>query len=74
MQKYGITVTQEEIERVDTVRYLWLNLNQKVAKIVSELLLIQDKFKETLLVNVTQFNNDSEAFITDYAEVHCNVC
>ena len=70
LQKYGIAVTQDEIERVDTVRYLWHNLNQKVDKIVSELLLVQTKFHATLLDDVVQFNEDCDTFIGSYNEVN----
>ena len=70
LQKYGIAVTQEEVERVDTVRYLWHNLNQKIEKIVSELLLIQNKFHSSLLDNIVQFNEDCNTFIGSYSEVN----
>lgn len=71
LQKYGIAVTQEEVERVDTVRYLWHNLNQKIGKIVSELLLVQNNFKSTLLDDVEQFNEDCDSFVGSYNEVSC---
>ena len=58
------------MERVDTVRYLWHNLNQKIEKIVSELLLIQNKFHSSLLDNIVQFNEDCNTFIGSYSEVN----
>lgn len=69
LQKYGINVTQEEVERVDTVRYLWHNLNQQVSKIVSELLLVQNNFRSSLMENIEQFNEDNESFVANYEQV-----
>lgn len=69
LQKYGINVTQEEVERVDTVRYLWHNLNQQVSKIVSELLLVQDNFRSSLMENIEQFNKDNNEFVANYDQV-----
>ncbi len=58
---------------MDTLRYHWHNLNQQITKIVSELILVQDDFRTTLLGNVEQFIEDSSVFVTDYTEVYLPV-
>ena len=69
LQRHGIVVSQEEIERVDTLRYLWQKLRQQVSEILSELIRVQPTFKESLLKNVVTFQHNMETFVENYEEV-----
>ena len=71
LQKHDIAISHEELERVDTVQYLWQNLHQQVGDVLTQLLAVQGKFKATLMENVEQFQQDSSAYVDSYNEVHC---
>lgn len=69
LQKHGITVSHDEVERVDTLRYLWQNLHQLISETLSHLLKIQPMFKSSLLESVKQYNETVSSFVDDYAKV-----
>lgn len=62
-------MSQEEVERVDTLRYLWQKLINQIAEILSELLQVQPKFKESLEENVQQFQGTVTTFVDSYNDV-----
>lgn len=62
-------MSQEEVERVDTLRYLWQKLINQIAEILSELLQVQPKFKDSLEENVKQFQGTVTTFIDSYNDV-----
>ena len=62
-------MNQEEIERVDTLRYLWQNLQTLVSEKLTYLLKVQPTFESSLLENVVQFKTDVDQFVESYNEV-----
>ena len=69
LQKHGIQVSQEDIERVDTLRYMWQKLHEQVAGIQTILLKIQPQFKEDLLEKVEAYQKEVSTFTDDYTAV-----
>ena len=69
LQKHGIQVSQEDIERVDTLRYMWQKLHEQVAAIQTVLLKIQPQFKEDLLDKVEAYQKEVSTFTDDYTTV-----
>jgi dynein heavy chain len=69
LQRYGITVSQQEVERVDTLRYLWQKLHQQVSQVMTDLIDLQPKFKKNLEDNVQIFQSNVSTFAQDYQMV-----
>lgn len=69
LQKHQIAVSQEDLERVDTLQYMWANLTQQVAEIQSTLLKIQPRFKSSLLTDVEEYQEEVGGFVADYSTV-----
>ena len=66
-------MSQEDIERVDTLRYMWQKLREQVAEIQSILLKIQPQFKEDLLEKVEAYQKEVSTFTEEYTTVSCYV-
>ena len=62
-------MSQEDIERVDTLRYMWQKLYEQVAAIQTVLLKIQPQFKEDLLDKVEAYQKEVSTFTDDYTTV-----
>eukprot|EP00912_Choanoflagellata_sp_UC4_P002376 UC4_evm2s1496 len=65
LNSYGISVSKEEVERVDTLRFNWKKLNQTVCEVQDNLNKIQAPFQAELeeavgvyIKAVSQFQND----------------
>lgn len=69
LQKHGIQSSIEDLERVDTLRYLWSNLQEQIIKVQTMLIKVQPKFKANLEENVMGFKSDVTSFMGDYAMV-----
>lgn len=69
LQQHGISVSHEDIERVDTLRYLWQKLQSQVSERLTYLLQVQPSFKASLTENVKQFHTDVDQFVDEYNEV-----
>ena len=69
LQKHQISVSQEDVERVDTLRYMWLKLRAQVSEVQNTLLQVQPQFKATLLDNVQTFRQEVGSFISSYTTV-----
>lgn len=69
LQKHQISVSQEDVERVDTLRYMWLKLRAQVSEVQNTLLQVQPQFKATLLDNVQTFQQEVGSFISSYTMV-----
>ncbi|XP_067125373.1 dynein axonemal heavy chain 8-like isoform X2 [Centruroides vittatus] len=63
-QKFGIHVSIEENEKVDTLRYNFKRLLTKAKEVQENLIDIQDNYKSTLLDGVKDFTID----VTDYSK------
>ena len=68
-QRMSIPVPQEEIDRVDTMRYAWQKLLQQGKDMQDHLLSIQDEFRERLTSNVEVFTTDVSSYMTNYTQV-----
>lgn len=69
LQRCGVAVPREEIERVDSLRYTFKNLQVQASLIQSHLVSIQQDFKKDLLESVEVFKEDVDSFITQYNQV-----
>lgn len=69
LQRCGVAVPREEIERVDSLRYTFKNLQAQASLIQSHLVSIQQDFKKDLLESVEVFKEDVDSFITQYNQV-----
>ena len=69
LSKFEIMISQDEIEKVDTLRYAWRNLLTLGNHTQNELFSIQETFKTELLENVKQFKIDTKKFVVNYRKV-----
>ncbi|KAI9150964.1 hypothetical protein H9P43_009579 [Blastocladiella emersonii ATCC 22665] len=68
LNKHGITVSKEETEMVDSLRYSWKKLKSLVIEVQTNLSLIQPKFKADLISSVQKFSQDVDGFTAEYTE------
>ena len=73
-QRMSIPVPQEEVDRVDTLRYEWQKLLKQAKDIQDHLLSIQGEFNQRLTTNVEIFIKDVASFTDDYNKVHMYIC
>ncbi|XP_063079703.1 dynein axonemal heavy chain 8-like isoform X2 [Engraulis encrasicolus] len=66
LSRFEVEVTKEEAEGVDTLRYSFVKMQAKARSVQDELVLVQPKFKESLLSSVTVFKNDVSTFSEQY--------
>ena len=64
-------MSREDIERVDTLRYMWQKLYELVAEVQTVLLKIQPQFKDDLLEKVEAYQKEISVFTKDYTAVSC---
>ena len=69
LQKHHIQVNQEDIDRVDTLRYMWQNVSDQVCKVQTLLLEIQPKFKCNLEENLGVFQMEVYNYMESYQTV-----
>ena len=69
LSKFEVVISQEEIEKIDTLRYAWRNLLTLGNQTQNELFSIQETFKTELIENVKQFKVDTERFVVNYRKV-----
>lgn len=73
LQKHHIQVNQEDIDRVDTLRYMWQNLRDQVCQVQTLLLEIQPKFKGNLEENLVVFKTEVNHYMDSYRTVSENI-
>jgi dynein heavy chain, axonemal len=66
--KYEIAFNDGKPEQVDTLQYAWKKCSQQGKEVQAHLLDIQPKFKQNLLDNVTNFQQDVITFADDYTK------
>ena len=66
--RYEIVFNDGKPELVDTLQYGWRKCLQQGKEVQSHLLDIQSAYKQNLLDNVATFQQDSNAFVDDYAK------
>ena len=69
LQRCGVAVPREEIERVDSLRYTFKNLQAQACVVQSHLVGIQQDFKKDLLESVEVFKEDLGSFLSNYDQV-----
>ena len=62
-------VQQEDMDKVDTLRYLWQNVRHGCVQVQDHLIRVQSSFKASLLTNASVYRQDVASFVHDYAEV-----
>ncbi|KAI9141404.1 dynein heavy chain and region D6 of dynein motor-domain-containing protein [Paraphysoderma sedebokerense] len=66
LTKHGISVSKEETEMVDSLRYSWKKLKGLVIEVQASLSELQPKFKSELINVVQKFSQDVDTFTAEY--------
>jgi dynein heavy chain len=66
--KHNVSVSKEETEMVDSLRYSWKKLKLLVSEVQTNLSEIQPKYRAELISSVQKFTQDVNEFTTDYNE------
>ena len=74
MQRHQIQVSHEDVERVDTLRYMWDKLRERTAQLQTTLLRIQPQFRSTLTENVDLYQSEVSHYMNDYRLVSILIC
>lgn len=69
LQKHELPVTDELLERCDTLRYIWEKVQNQACKVQDELVVIQGPYKEKLLNTLGEFQEDCDDFYSTYDQV-----
>jgi len=69
LQRCGVAVPREEIEKVDSLRYTFKNLQSQASSVQGHLVSIQSDFKTQLKDSVDVYKKDLGGFIASYSEV-----
>ncbi|KAL8182704.1 UNVERIFIED_CONTAM: hypothetical protein K2H54_062241 [Gekko kuhli] len=70
LNKYGLLVAKEEMEKVDTLRYSWEKLLVRANEVQNELVGLQPKFRGELISTVETFAEDCDHYYLDYDKVY----
>ncbi|KAM9098289.1 dynein axonemal heavy chain 5 [Sarcophilus harrisii] len=66
LNKYGLLVAKEEMEKVDTLRYTWEKILGRTSEVQHELFTLQPNFRRELISTVKAFVEDCNQFYSDY--------
>uniref|UniRef100_A0A8C6MZK3 Dynein, axonemal, heavy chain 5 n=1 Tax=Mus spicilegus TaxID=10103 RepID=A0A8C6MZK3_MUSSI len=66
LNKYGLLVAKEEMDKVDTLRYAWEKLLARASDVQNELGALQPSFRKELISTVEVFLQDCQQFYLDY--------
>ncbi|XP_053058018.1 dynein axonemal heavy chain 5 isoform X1 [Acinonyx jubatus] len=66
LNKYGLLITKEETDKVDTLRYSWEKLLTRASEVQNELVSLQPRFRKELISTVEVFLRDCHHFYLDY--------
>ncbi|KAJ3091620.1 Dynein heavy chain 5, axonemal [Quaeritorhiza haematococci] len=66
LTKHSVSVTREETEMVDSLRYSWRKLKQLVIEVQAHLSKIQPVYKADLISAVSKFTQDVKEFTIEY--------
>lgn len=69
LNRYELPVARDEMERCDTMRYVWEKVKVQAAEVSSHLIEIQPGFRKQLITNVKTFATDCDDFYRDYSAV-----
>jgi len=74
LNKLQVAVARDEVERVDTLRYCWHQLQLQVCDTADALASLEPHLRRQLMDDVTTFTSDCNRFYTDYEAVSDNHC
>lgn len=66
LNKYGLLIAKEEMDKVDTLRYAWEKLLARASEVQNELVTLQPGFRKELISTVEVFLQDCHQFYLDY--------
>ncbi|MEJ1275821.1 hypothetical protein NN561_006720 [Cricetulus griseus] len=66
LNKYGLLVAKEEMDKVDTLHYAWEKLLARAGDLQNELVSLQPSFRKELIGVVEVFLQDCQQFYLDY--------
>uniref|UniRef100_H0X0M1 Dynein axonemal heavy chain 5 n=1 Tax=Otolemur garnettii TaxID=30611 RepID=H0X0M1_OTOGA len=66
LNKYGLLIAKEEMDKVDTLHYAWEKLLARAREVQNELVLLQPTFRKELISAVEVFLQDCHQFYLDY--------
>uniref|UniRef100_A0A8D0U4X3 AAA+ ATPase domain-containing protein n=1 Tax=Sus scrofa TaxID=9823 RepID=A0A8D0U4X3_PIG len=66
LNKYGLLIAKEEMDKVDTLRYTWEKLLARASEVQNELVSLQPSFRKELISTVEVFLQDCHQFYLDY--------
>ncbi|XP_054207919.1 dynein axonemal heavy chain 5 isoform X7 [Homo sapiens] len=66
LNRYGLLIAREEIDKVDTLHYAWEKLLARAGEVQNKLVSLQPSFKKELISAVEVFLQDCHQFYLDY--------
>ncbi|KAK1345311.1 hypothetical protein QTO34_014022 [Cnephaeus nilssonii] len=66
LNKYGLLIAKEEMDKVDALRYAWEKLLARASEVQKELVSLQPGFRKELISTVEVFLQDCQQFYLDY--------
>ena len=72
LNKHELQLEKEEMEKVDTMRYVWQKLQAQAAEVSSHLIEIQPQFRTELINDVKLFVVECQGFQEEYKIVKQN--
>ncbi|XP_043743727.1 dynein axonemal heavy chain 5 [Cervus elaphus] len=66
LNKYGLLIAKEEMDKVDTLRYSWEKLLARASEVQNELVSLQPGFRKELIGTVEVFLQECHQFYQDY--------
>nr|XP_054361159.1 dynein axonemal heavy chain 5 [Mirounga angustirostris] len=66
LNKYGLLIAKEEMDKVDTLHYSWEKLLARANEVQNELVSLQPGFRKELISTVEVFLQDCHQFYLDY--------
>ncbi|XP_040833581.1 dynein heavy chain 5, axonemal [Ochotona curzoniae] len=66
LNKYGLLIAKEEMDKVDTLHYAWEKLLARASEVHHELVSLQPTFRKELISTVEVFLQDCHQFYLDY--------
>ena len=66
LAKYKIQLTKEEVDKVESLEYNWLQLQGKAMDVQILLLTVQEHFQKELISNLEVFQDDCGSFVAEY--------
>ncbi|XP_008567303.1 PREDICTED: dynein heavy chain 5, axonemal, partial [Galeopterus variegatus] len=66
LNKYGLLIAKEEMDKVDTLHYAWEKLRIRASEVQNELAALQPSFRKELISTMEVFLQDCRQFYLDY--------